>query len=181
MILHCPLNMRSSRFPRSRMSSIGYECNQKVASDRANLYLFFLFYRIRLYRRTFSRDRWNMRGFAVGSRLARKVLSQQREQISFRMPIRQRQRFEIRWESRFGAWPRDLALLFSHGPELSMNAWEFQGRAKSADRKPVRGFLSSAFLHVSAFFLAAQLTFLPAQDVPRETVASDSTDRKSVV
>ena len=116
-----------------------------------------------------------MRGFAVGSRLARKVLSQQREQISFRMPIRQRQRFEIRWESRFGAWPRDLALLFSRGPELSMNAWEFQGRAKSADRKPVRGFLSSAFLHVSAFFLAAQLTFLPAQDVPRETVASDST------
>lgn len=90
------------------------------------------------------------------------------------MSIRHRQRFEILWESRCGAWPRDLALLFSRAPRPSRTDWDSRWRPKRAWLRPVGGFFSSVFFHVSAFILAFHFAFAPVQDVPRQIAASDS-------
>ena len=91
------------------------------------------------------------------------------------MGLRTRQRFEVRWESRFGAWPRDLALLlFSRAPKASRTDWDFRWRRKGAWLRPVGGFFSSVFLHVFAFLLAIQFAFMPVRAVPRQIVDEDT-------
>ena len=90
------------------------------------------------------------------------------------MPMRTRQRFEIRWESRFGAWPRDFALLlFSRAPKSSRTDWDFRWRRKGVWLRPVGGFFSSVFLHVFAFLLAVQFAFLPVRESPRQPESQD--------
>ena len=91
------------------------------------------------------------------------------------MVRRIRQRFETRWESRLGAWPRDLALLlFSRPPKASKTDWDFRWRRKGAWLRPVGGFFSSVFLHVSAFLLAIQFAFMPVREAPRQAEDQDT-------
>jgi Gram-negative bacterial TonB protein C-terminal len=89
--------------------------------------------------------------------------------------MRRTRRFEIIWESRFTAWPRDLAVLLSREPRASRGVWLFQRRANKSGDKPVRGFLASSLLHVAVFLLLTQLNFLSTSEVSHNTVTSNST------
>src|SRR5579864_325564 len=89
--------------------------------------------------------------------------------------MRSPRHFEILWESRYGEWAKDIGLLFSRAPGSSSTAWPFRSLGKDAALKPVRGFLLSVFLHVSAFALITQLNFTPGYEPPQTLQASDPT------
>ncbi len=76
--------------------------------------------------------------------------------------MRSPQKFEIVWESRFGAWAKDIAILFSRVPPPSASARPFRSLPKNHSFKPVRAFLLSVAFHVSAFLLITHLDFGPS-------------------
>ncbi len=89
--------------------------------------------------------------------------------------MRSPRHFEVQWESRYGAWAKDIGLLFSRVPGSSSNVWPFRSLGNGGAVKPVRGFLLSVFLHASAFALITQLNFMPGNEPPHNFQASDPT------
>lgn len=91
------------------------------------------------------------------------------------MKMRSPHHFEILWESRYGAWAKDIGLLLSRVPGSSSSVWPFRSLGKDGPLKPVRGFLLSVLLHAAAFTLITQLNFTPGYEPPRNFQASEPT------
>jgi hypothetical protein len=89
--------------------------------------------------------------------------------------IRRPKRFEVRWESRFGSWADDIGILLSRQAAPTGNIWPFRTMGKGGRFRPVRGFLTSAFLHVSAFVLIAELGLTAGYETRRKPEATDTT------
>jgi len=72
--------------------------------------------------------------------------------------MRSRRRFEILWESRFGAWAEDLVAILSWVPRKPVDVWLFQPLRNRSALRSARGFLASVLVHASAFALLSHVS-----------------------